>query len=324
MRPELVIELARAAVGNNPLRTRRVLGRIIENEKRRANGGIAARLEEVLPWPAGADGAAAWTSGKFRGEEYVHTSFPSRSLDDVVLDTHVRAEVDELIEEHAGHEALAEADLEPRHTVLLTGPPGNGKTSVAAAIAAALGRPLHRLSYGSAIGSYLGESGNRLEQVFGLVESHPCVLLLDEIEAISAERDTKNEMGEIRRLTAMLLVRIEETPWTTLVIGATNHAGLLDRAAWRRFDVRLTLEAPTPEQTERYLKQQLGNRLPEQTLRQAGAALEGTSYADAEQLARRFLRRRALRPDEDAQTQLRALLAARKQQAGPQGSTETR
>ena len=98
------------------------------------------------------------------------------------------------------------------------------------------------------IGSYLGETATRLKRVFDYVRTTPCVLFFDEFDAVGKERGDIHETGEIKRVVTSLLMHVDELPSYAVVIAATNHSELLDRAVWRRFQFRLSL--PAPSQTE--------------------------------------------------------------------------
>ena len=121
------------------------------------------------------------------------------------------------------------------------GPPGNGKTSLAEAIAEALAVPFFVVRYEAMIGSFLGETAARLKRVFDYARTTPCVLFFDEFDAVGKERGDVHETGEIKRVVTSLLMQVDDLPSYTVVVAATNHAELLDRAAWRRFQVRLLL-----------------------------------------------------------------------------------
>lgn len=135
--------------------------------------------------------------------------------------------------------------MEPRNRVLLIGPPGNGKTSLAEAIAEALVVPLLVVRYEGIVGTYLGETAVRLKRLFEYVSTRQCVLFFDEFETLGKERGDLHETGEIKRVVSSLLMQIDNLPSHVMVIGATNHAELLDRAVWRRFQVRMMLPTPT-------------------------------------------------------------------------------
>jgi SpoVK/Ycf46/Vps4 family AAA+-type ATPase len=108
--------------------------------------------------------------------------------------------------------------------------------------------------YETLIASYLGETAARLAQVFEHVRTHQCVLFFDEFDTIAKERGDLHETGEIKRVVSTLLLQIDRLPSYVVVITATNHPELLDRAAWRRFQVRLTLPKPSETQLEEYFQ----------------------------------------------------------------------
>jgi SpoVK/Ycf46/Vps4 family AAA+-type ATPase len=173
---------------------------------------------------------------------------PRRRLDELVLGKDVRAEVREFISEVGQAALLRSHSLEPRHTVLLVGPPGTGKTSLAAAIASELGLPFLTVRYEGLVGSYLGETASRLQEVVDYAARTPCVLFFDEFESVGKERSDTQETGEIKRVVSSLLLHMDALPSHCVIVCATNHPELLDRAVWRRFEVRLIL--PTPGEAE--------------------------------------------------------------------------
>jgi len=180
---------------------------------------------------------------------------PRRSLASLVLPSVVGEACSELVEEHHRADLLRSHGLEPRHRVLLSGPPGNGKTTLAEALAFELAVPLYVVRYESIIGSYLGETAVRLAKLFALVRTERCVLFFDEFDVVGKERGDVHETGEIKRVVSSLLLQVDQLPSHVVVVAATNHSELLDRAAWRRFQVRLPLPLPTMEQRVEWLKQ---------------------------------------------------------------------
>ena len=187
-------------------------------------------------------------------ESLCHESSPTRTLDHLVLPKEVIAACHQLLQEHHRVDLLRAHNLEPRHRLLLTGPPGNGKTSLAEALASALAVPLLSVRYESVIASYLGETSVRLARLFEQVRTHRCVLFFDEFDVVGKERGDIHETGEIKRVVSSLLLQVDELPSHVVVVAATNHPELLDRAVWRRFQVRLDLPPPTQSLAEEWFR----------------------------------------------------------------------
>jgi len=142
-------------------------------------------------------------------------------------------------------ELLRSHNIEPRNRVLLEGAPGNGKTSLAEAIAAESMLPFYAVRYEGIVSSFLGETAGRIDQVFEFARTRRCVLFFDEFDTIAKERADEHETGEIKRVVSTLLLQIDRLPSHVIVVAATNHGELLDRAAWRRFQLRLALQPPS-------------------------------------------------------------------------------
>jgi len=206
-------------------------------------------------------------------------------LNDIVLSDTSRQAVDQLIEEQQRSGLLRSHGLDPRHRVLLVGPPGNGKTSLAEAIAESLAVPFFVVRYETMIGSYLGETATRLKHVFDYVRTTPSVLFFDEFDAIGKERGDVHETGEIKRVVSSLLMHIDGLPSYSVVLAATNHSELLDRATWRRFQLRLSLPAPTTKELESYFERFLSSLddRPGVSAAHIAKRLPAISYAEAEE-----------------------------------------
>jgi AAA+ superfamily predicted ATPase len=218
---------------------------------------------------------------------------PRRTLESMFLGSSVATACSELIEEQHRRDILRSYGLEPRHRVLLSGAPGNGKTSLAEAIASELMVPLFVVRYEAVIGSFLGETSGRLKKLFDFVRTHQCVLFFDEFDTLGKERGDTHETGEIKRVVSSLLLQIDSLPSHVVVVTATNHAELLDRAVWRRFQLRLELPAPTEAQKEQWfgrLQEALGASLGV-TPKTLAAKLDALSFSDLEQFCEDVHRR---------------------------------
>ncbi|MFI1373727.1 AAA family ATPase [Streptomyces longwoodensis] len=143
------------------------------------------------------------------------------------------------------HEQRQRARLErfgftPVHRILLSGPPGTGKSMTAAALAGELKLPLFTIRLDGLISRFMGETAAKLRLVFDAVAQTRAVYLFDEFDALGAERAAGNDVGEARRILNSFLLFLDEAPSESLVVAGTNHHQLLDRALFRRFDMIAT------------------------------------------------------------------------------------
>lgn len=152
-------------------------------------------------------------------------------------------------------EKLLELGLSPTKTILFEGPPGVGKTMSARWLANKLELPLIILDLATVISSYLGKTGSNIRAVLDYASSFPCVMLLDEFDAIAKRRDDERELGELKRLVTVLLQTLDDWPDSSILIAATNHSELLDPAIWRRFDLQVKFENPTLLMIEAYIEE---------------------------------------------------------------------
>ena len=158
-----------------------------------------------------------------------------------VLPEDILSSIDQLVLEQEQRAKLERAGLRSARTGLFVGPPGVGKTMTAHWIAARLNRPLYTLNLASTSSAMLGRTGGNIRDAMAFGQEAPCVLLLDEFDAL-AKRRGDEDIGEAKRVVTVLLQEIDRWPSTSLLLAATNHGELLDRAIWRRFDV--TIEFP--------------------------------------------------------------------------------
>ncbi len=248
-RADLLLALTRAALSGDVERSRSVVEAIAAEEDHKRHTVLAAQLAAELdkrlsssaplrPHPAGP------IPGEARGFREV---MPKMRLDELTLTRRTRRELQQLISEQHRFELLRNHGLEPRHRLLLVGPPGNGKTACAEALATELALPFLVLRYEQIITSYLGETASKLEAVVHDAKRRHCVLFLDEFDVLAKERSDEHEAGEIKRVVSSLLLQLDTLPSHVLLVAATNHAQLLDSAVWRRFQVQLELPDPTPE-----------------------------------------------------------------------------
>jgi SpoVK/Ycf46/Vps4 family AAA+-type ATPase len=282
-RSDLLVALVKACSSGDKRGVRSAAEAIIAEERAKQHNTLANRLSQAVQVNGNIISAGAEPAG--RGREFIAEITPRRRLEDLILTEVCRQSANELIEEQQRASLLRSQGLDPRHSVLLVGPPGNGKTSLAEAIAEALAVPFFVVRYEAMIGSFLGETAGRLKRVFDYARTTPCVLFFDEFDAVGKERGDIHETGEIKRVVTSLLMQVDDLPSYTIVVAATNHAELLDRAVWRRFQLRLRLPAPTTKELAGYFEKSFAT-LEEKPHMSGGAVVKRLgriSYSEAEQ-----------------------------------------
>lgn len=310
-RADLLVDLAKYALSGNRNMVKRVTEAIIAEERAKQHAILADRLQQELE-TARTDQPRQnnMTSGNIsfvshdviRTESLFQEVVPQKRFSDLILPQSIIKNCQEVVNEHFRAELLRSYGLEPRNRILLIGAPGNGKTSLAESIAEALMVPMYVVKYDSVIGAYLGETAMRLRKLMDYVSTRKCVLFFDEFETIGKERGDTHETGEIKRVVSSLLLQMDELPSYVTVIGATNHPELLDKASWRRFQLRMLLLPPTRTNISMWL-----DRFQQKHNVQFGYASEtiakkllGASYAEIEEFGLLVLRKYILSlPDDD-------------------------
>ena len=302
-RADLILNLVKAGTRGDQSDFRRTVEAIASEERRKNHNILADRLlAQLRANPNGYRTPPTQTTSKSPAGPLVIEMVPERRLDDLILPDNVTEVVRDLVEEQHRADLLRSHNLEPRHRILLAGPPGNGKTSLAEAVAYALNVSLVLVRYESVIGSYLGETAQRISQVFEFARSRHCVLFFDEFDTVGKERGDRQETGEIKRVVSSLLLQIDALPSYVVVVTASNHPELLDRAVWRRFQIRLELPPPKQGQIEEWFKRfedRIGYELGF-TPRSLAMRLKGASFSEIEDFGLDVLRRTVLeQPNSD-------------------------
>ncbi len=296
-RADLIINLVKAGTKGDSAQFRRIVEALAADERAKNHGILADRLLAQLQVETnGRQKAAPIPASQAAGAPLVTEVYPRRRIDDLILPVDAEQAVRQLVEEQQRADLLRSHNLEPRHRLLLVGPPGNGKTTLAEAVAEALSVPLLAVRYEAVIGSYLGETAQRIGQVFDHARTRQCVLFFDEFDAVGKERGDLHETGEIKRVVSSLLMQVDALPSYVVVIAASNHPELLDRAVWRRFQVRLELPMPSQAQIETWFKNfelQTGQKLGIPA-RMLAKSLVGVSFSEVEGFGLDVLRRIAL------------------------------
>jgi len=219
-----------------------------------------------------------------------------------LLSAELEETLGQLIQERKQTSRLAALGLTPTRSAIFVGQPGVGKTLTARWLAAQLGMPLYVLDLTAVMSSLLGRSGSNLRAALDFAKRSPCVLLLDEIDAIAKRRSDDTDIGELKRLVTVILQEVDEWPATGLLLAATNHPELIDPALWRRFDLVVEFKLPEPAATKEAIKRFLGPdfALFGRWIEILAFAFRGQSFSEIERELHRFRRAVALGTTPDA------------------------
>ena len=216
--------------------------------------------------------------------EIVDVTRPTLGWNQLMLNGQVASEIREFVAGYGKREELQRSGIEVFNSLLLYGPPGCGKTSVANLIASEVGLPLVTARFDALVSSLLGSTAKNIRKVFEYASLKPCVLFLDEFDVIAKMRDDKNELGELKRVVNGLLQEMDAFSPESILIAATNHHELLDRAVWRRFGKVLALDLPSADLVAKTLRLNLSGRddgfaEDPRTMKRIVAALSGVSHS---------------------------------------------
>lgn len=293
-RADLITDLVATGIGGDRTKFRKVVEALIAEERAKNHVVLAEKLNSLLS-------VVQKDSPRVNGTNVLDQKIsslvleiiPEKRLDNLILPVDVVTAIKEVVSEHHRVDLLRSYNLEPRNRLLFIGPPGNGKTSLAEAVAEALMVPLLQVRYDGIVGAYLGETAVRLRRLLEFANTRRCVLFFDEFETLGKERGDIHETGEIKRVVSSLLMQVDALPSHVVVIGATNHPELLDRAVWRRFQIRIELPQPTRARLaewftifEQRINQPLGYS-PDTLARK----LYGVNFAEAEEFGMSVFRK---------------------------------
>ncbi len=202
----------------------------------------------------------------------------------------------QLIQERRQSDRLASLGLHPARSAIFVGQPGVGKTLTARWLASQLHVPLYVLDLTAVMSSLLGRSGSNLRTALDFAKSTPCVLLLDEIDAIAKRRSDDTDIGELKRLVTVILQEVDEWPVAGLLLAATNHPELIDPALWRRFDLIVEFKLPDAPAIKNAITRFLGTdyALFGRWIDILTLAFSGHSFSDIERAIQKFRRALAL------------------------------
>lgn len=204
---------------------------------------------------------------------------PEVGLRDLVLPESLMAEVKRVLAEQRQRKSLLDHGFTPAHRLLLEGPPGTGKTMTASVLAHELSVPLLTVRLDSLMSKFMGETAGKLRVVFEAIADQRAVYLFDEFDALGGDR-AGNDVGEARRILNSFLVFLEDASPESIVVAATNHRSILDKALFRRFDMVLTYSLPDAKQATAVIRGRLGSLSKGIRWTSVARHAEGLSHAD--------------------------------------------
>lgn len=218
--------------------------------------------------------------------------YPHENNIEVILSKSNSEKLKSFILSYKNADKLNSLGLGVSNTLLLSGPPGCGKTKCAYLIAKELGLPLVIARLDSLISSYLGTTAKNIRTLFEFAQKTPCVLFLDEFDAIAKARDDNNELGELKRVVNSLLQNVDAMSKDSLLLAATNHENLLDSAVWRRFDYKLEVDLPDLEAIMKMIKlfSKDTHDFTDKELQVLAISFKGLSGSNIEEVVKKALR----------------------------------
>lgn len=283
------------AARHGDLRTLDMVSRMISKDLSKHYPDLADVINEIIKNE----------TGVYRGEPNIPTPIDSDSQLELVRvqrfveappHPHLNPKETELLErfihERQMVDDLAKVEEAPPSSILFIGPPGVGKTMSANWLSYRLNLEIVEVDLATVVSSYLGKTGQNLRTILDYSRTHPCILFLDEFDALAKKRDDKSDLGELKRIVNVLLKEIELWPSRGVLVAATNHPKLLDPAIWRRFDEKIDFSFPDQSTRALILKDAfLPIELNDNIIDFASDMLEQLSGSDIVQLAKASKRR---------------------------------
>lgn len=289
-----ILKILDGALRSNASMSSNYAGLLADKLEQDGEREIAGRIRERLARAPAAVAHAQDASGLIGGlpvdnESRLDTldvSTPSRGSIRLCLPSGTAKRIDEFLQSVRHYDRLRAADAAMPLRMLLYGAPGTGKTQSARWIASELGLPLLTARCDTLVSSLLGQTSKNLRRIFDYVEQRPCVLFLDEFDALASARGNERDIGELQRVVIALLQNIDALSDNTVLLAASNHEKMLDPAVWRRFPFQLPLPLPDEALRLEIWKSMLGSFAPE-ALDWSALSLksEGTSGATIEQVS---------------------------------------
>ncbi|MFD2027633.1 AAA family ATPase [Promicromonospora aerolata] len=262
-----VLKILEGALRHDPSGAREyalLLADKLEDERRARQAEALRRTIARMPGLAvqSTEAAAALPRDDESDTPTVDIEQPLENNRPLALPRFVRQQLDEFVQTVEKRDLWVEHGIDTPARLLLVGLPGTGKTQTAREVARNLGLPIVMTRSDVLVSSFLGQTSKNIRRVFEYASSRPCVLFLDELDAIAKRRDDSQEVGELQRVVIALLQNLDALPESTVVLAATNHPELLDRAIGRRFAFHIDIPLPAAAQRAQIWADRLGSHAP--------------------------------------------------------------
>jgi SpoVK/Ycf46/Vps4 family AAA+-type ATPase len=218
-----------------------------------------------------------------RGElaDILEGGYREERIRDIVLRPETQETLSRVLSENRSRARLERFGVQPRRRLLLHGAPGCGKTLSAAVLAGEMGLPLMTVRLDALFSRFLGSTAVQLRAIFAEMPRRPGVYLFDEFDSVAKARGDSQDVGEMNRVVTAFLQLVDADTSSSILVAATNHAELLDRAVFRRFEVIVPFDMPTRDQLAELVKLRLSTMgVGDDAATRLAAHAEGWSFAD--------------------------------------------
>lgn len=266
MKVSIIRLLLRAHTDGDELSFRKAALQLAAAESSAGHVRVADEIRTMIARMPAVSGAGATKSSPIvdiaapRGElsDLLEGGHRDERLGDIVLLPEVRELLLRVISENRLRGRLERFGVAPRRRLLFHGPPGCGKTLAAAVLAGEMGLPLMTVRLDALFSRFLGATAVQLRAIFAEMPRRPGVYLFDEFDSVMKARGDSQDVGEMNRVVTAFLQLVDADTSASLLVAATNHVELLDRAMFRRFDVMVPFDKPTRAQLVALLQLRLG------------------------------------------------------------------
>lgn len=261
-----LLQIINAGMEKNPQKVINYSNKISDYYRNNGNVSFSKKIDKLLEennlHSVSLDSLRVKPFDKDSHLDIVDVKLPSSLLNEnknLYFSETVEEEIVSFIQSYNYRDKLLAQNLTFNNNLLLYGPPGSGKTSLASYVSYQTGLPLITAKLDSIVSSLLGNTAKNIRKLFDYADSQPCILFLDEFDVLAKDRDDSNELGELKRVVNSLLQNIDLFNKSSILIAATNTPYLLDSAVWRRFDTKVELKLPDYSIRKKLIKEYINS-----------------------------------------------------------------